>query len=76
MEGEGFYEGFGEVYIFEVFEVGFVVEKLKLRFMVGLVHAGIEKKGILKRGSVFVDHGGGYVKRSLRGERGIRISVN
>lgn len=47
-----------------------MVSKLKLRVMVGLVHADIEKKGRLKRGSVFVDHGGGYVKRSLRGEEG------
>jgi hypothetical protein len=44
--------------------------------MVGLVHAGIEKKGRLKSGSVFVDHGGGYVLRSLRGGRGIRNCVN
>lgn len=76
MEGEGFSEGFGGVYIFKVFEVGFVAQKFKLRVMVGLVHAGIEKKGRLKRGSVFVDHGGGYVKRSFRGERGIRNCVN
>ncbi len=62
--------------IFEVFEVGFMVWKLKLRVMVGLIHAGIEKKGRLKRGSVFVDHGGGYVKRSFKGRRGIRNRVN
>ncbi len=53
-----------------------MVSKLKLRVMVGLVHAGIEKKGRLKSGSVFVDHGGGYVLRSLRGGRGIRNCVN
>jgi hypothetical protein len=64
------------VNIFKVFEVGFVVWKLNLRVMVGLVHAGIEKKGRLKRGSVFVDHEGGYAKRSFKGGRWIRNRVN
>ncbi len=31
--------------------------------MVGLIHAGIEKKGRLKRGSVFAFHEGEYEKR-------------